>query len=120
MSPVSDQVGKTVQQRISWLPLAWFGVLLIVCYAPVLWALIQQWNSDPDMGHGFFVPAIAVYVAWQKRDELLAAQPSPNWWGLAVVAFGALQLYIATLGAELFLARTSFVINLIGIVLLLG
>jgi exosortase len=36
------------------------------------------------------------------------------------VLYGALQLYIATLGAELFLARTAFVISVIGIVLLLG
>jgi exosortase len=34
--------------------------------------------------------------------------------------WAGLQLYIGTLGAELFLARTSFVISLIGAVLLLG
>jgi exosortase len=33
---------------------------------------------------------------------------------------GGLQLYVATLGAELFLARTAFVISVIGMVLLLG
>ena len=96
------------------------AALLIACYAPVLWALIKQWNFDPDMGHGFFVPVIAGFIAWQKRDELLAEKASPNWWGLAVVALGGLQLYVATLGAELFLARTAFVISVIGIVLLLG
>jgi exosortase len=120
MTPVSDPVTKTPPVRISWVPVAWFGGLLLACYAPVLWALLQQWNSNPDMGHGFFVPLIAGFIAWQKRDELLALKPSPNWWGLAVVGYGGLQLYIATLGAELFLARTAFVITLIGIVLLLG
>ena len=34
--------------------------------------------------------------------------------------WAGLQLYIATLGAELFLARTSFVFSIIGAVLLLG
>ena len=37
-----------------------------------------------------------------------------------MVLYGGLQLAIATLGAELFLARTAFVISIIGIVLLLG
>jgi exosortase len=120
MTPVRDQAVKNVPGRISWLPLAWFGGLLIACYAPVLWAMMRQWNFDPDMGHGFFVPLIAGFIAWQKRDELLAREAVPNWWGLAVVALGALQLYVATLGAELFLARTAFVISMIGIVLLLG
>jgi len=63
---------------------------------------------------------VAGFIVWQNRRELLALSPSPNWWGLAVVLYGALQLYIATLGAELFLARTAFVISIIGIVLLLG
>jgi exosortase len=120
MTPVKDQVETALPGSFSWVPLAWFGGLLIACYAPVLWALIQRWNFDPDMGHGFFVPVIAGFIAWQKRDELLAREASPNWWGLAVVAFGGLQLYVATLGAEQFLARTAFVISTIGIVLLLG
>jgi exosortase len=71
------------------------------------------------MGHGFFVPVVAGYIAWQKRDQLRALPASPDWWGLAVVLYGGLQLYIATLGAELFLARTAFVISIIGVILLL-
>jgi len=105
---------------ISWFVLAWLGALLLFSYAPVLWRLVEQWDVDPDMGHGFFVPVVAGFIVWQNRRELLALSPSPNWWGLAVVLYGALQLYIATLGAELFLARTAFVISIIGIVLLLG
>ena len=120
MTPVSDHVDTTVPGKISWFPLVWFGGLLIACYAPVLWSLIRQWNGDPDMGHGFFVPLISGFIVWQKRDELLAQKASPNWWGLAVVAWGGFQLYVATLGAELFLARTAFVISIIGIVFLLG
>lgn len=83
-------------------------------------ALVKNWNDDADMGHGFFVPIIAGYIAWQKKDEITGVRPTPNWWGLAIVLYGAFQLYIATLGAELFLARTSFVISIIGMVLLLG
>jgi exosortase len=107
-------------KRLSWTAWAWFGALLLLSYAPVLWRLVRQWDSDPDMGHGFFVPIVVGFIVWQKRAELLALKPSSNWWGLAVVLYGGLQLYIATLGAELFLARTAFVISIIGIVLLLG
>jgi exosortase len=107
-------------KRLPWIAWAWFGALLLVSYAPVLWRLVRQWDADPDMGHGFFVPLVAGFIVWQKRTELLALKPSPNWWGLALVIYGGLQLYIATLGAELFLARSAFVISIIGIVLLLG
>ena len=107
-------------KRLPWVAWAWFGALLLLSYAPVLWRLVGQWDSDPDMGHGFFVPLVVGFIVWQKRAELLALQPAPNWWGLAVVLYAGLQLWIATLGAELFLARTAFVISVIGIVLLLG
>jgi exosortase len=43
-------------------------------------------------------------------------KPRPNPWGLILVAGGALQLIVATLGVELFLARTAFIITLIGVV----
>lgn len=107
-------------KRLPWAAWAWFGALLLLSYAPVLWRLVLQWDSDPDMGHGFFVPLVVGFIVWQKRAELLALEPAPNWWGLAVVLYGGVQLWIATLGAELFLARTAFVISVIGVVLLLG
>jgi exosortase len=103
-----------------WKTIAWVGLLLGVCYAPLLSGLVAQWNYDADMGHGFFVPVIAGYIAWQKRSEIADRPAKPNWWGLVIVLWAALQLMIATLGAEVFLARTSFVISLIGAVLLLG
>ena len=100
--------------------MAWFGLLLVLCHAPVLARLVRQWATDSDMGHGFFVPLVAAYLVWQKRGQLLALTPAPSWWGLGVVLCAAAQSYVANLGAELFLARTAFVVSLIGVVLFLG
>jgi exosortase len=107
-------------RKLPWPAVVWFGLLLAACYGPVLYRLGQQWASDEDMGHGFFVPVVAIYIAWQRREALFKAVPKPNWWGLAVIGWGAAQLYLATLGAELFLARTAFLVSLIGVILLLG
>lgn len=104
----------------SWPTIAWVSALLAVCYAPVLYRLATQWYVDADMGHGFFVPVIAGYIAWQRRDRIAAMVPQPNWWGLAIMIWAGIQLYLGTLGAELFTERTSFVVSIIGAVLLLG
>ena len=125
MATTADGAPNGTAQRLPsgvlpWRTLAWFGVLLVVAYAPVLQRLVSQWANDEDMGHGFFVPIIAGYIVWQKRGELLAAAPSPCWWGLLVVGYGTFQLMVATLGAELFLARTAFVFSVIGAVLMLA
>jgi exosortase len=105
--------------RLPWPTIAWFGALLVAGYVPVLAFLISTWSGE-DMGHGYFVPVIAGYIVWQSRHELMALEPRPNWWGLVVVLYAAVQLFVATLGVEVFLARTSFVIALFGIVLALG
>ncbi len=103
-----------------WPILAWVGLLLAISYAPILYALVMQWSTDDDMGHGFFVPAIAAYIIWQERAKLFAIERQPNWWGLAIMLWAGFQLFIATLGAELFLSRTAFVISVIGAVLFIG
>ena len=120
MRSVAEQTAQPRARALSWIAVLWFTALLVVTYAPVLTALIQQWNTDEDMGHGFFVPVVAGYITWLKRRELLAIPTRPNWWGLAMVVYAGFQLYIATLGAELFLARTALVLSVFGIVLFLG
>jgi exosortase len=113
-------VETSAATRLPWIQLAWFGGLLLASYAPIFARLVHQWDNDPDMSHGFFVPFVSAFLVWQRRHELLELKPRPNWWGLAVVLYGTVQLYIATLGAELFLARTAFVITLFGVVWMLG
>jgi exosortase len=111
---------RTEKSRLPWAQIAWFGLLAVVCYAPILRALVAQWIDDPDMGHGFFVPLIAGYIVWQRRAELAAIKPRPNPWGLVVVIWGGIQLLIGSLGVELFTSRTAIVITLIGVVWTLG
>jgi len=108
------------RSEIPWTRIAWFGLLLIACFAPVFKALVAAWWNDADMGHAYFVPLVSGYIAWQKRGELLAIAPEPNWWGLVLVLVGGCQLIAATLGVELFLARTALIVMLIGMVWMLG
>jgi exosortase len=116
---MTTAVEASRKAQFAWSEIAWFGALATACYAPVLLALVRQWDSDPDMSHGFFVPLVAGYLVWTRRRQLMAMKADPNWWGLAVVAYGAFQLWIGTLAVDLFLTRTAFVITLIGAVWLL-
>jgi exosortase len=100
--------------------MGWVAALIVVCYFPVLFRLIRQLATDDDMGHGFFVPVVAGWIAWQKLQKGESFPAVPDWRGLFLVIWGALQLYIATIGAELFLARTALVITIIGSVWLLA
>jgi exosortase len=108
------------RSNVPWLAIAWFGALLIICYAPILYRMAVQWATDENMGHGFLVPVLAGFIAWRRRDQLLATPRQPNGWGLFLVVFAAGEALVATLGAELFTARLAFVIALVGVILYLG
>src|SRR5665213_1264439 len=100
--------------------LMWVGLLLIAVYAPLLAGLARQWSADPDMSHGFFVLPVVAFIVWRRRGELAAIQARPNWWGLAIAVLGAVQLLLGTLAAQVFIARTAFLVSLTGAVLFLG
>lgn len=115
-----DRPQETQARQIPWPALLWFGVLLAAAFFPVLKHLVEQWNVDEDVGHGYFFPLVAGFIAWQRRDELLAIECKPAWWGLGVMAWAALQGWVGALGAELFLQRTAFLIALAGLLLVVG
>ncbi len=108
------------ERKTLWTTVAWFTLLVVACYAPVLRYLVWVWSANPDMGHGFFVPAVAVFIVWQRREELLALKARPSWWGLPVTVLGGILLIFATLGVELFVARLAFVVTVTGVILMLG
>lgn len=104
--------------RSQWvIPTVIMAAIVAFVYYGVLARLAQDWWNDPNFSHGFFVPAFSLFVLWQSRPRLASVESRPSWWGTLVVA-GALGLLIfGTLGAEFFLARTSFVFLLAGLVI---
>lgn len=100
----------------------WAGLVLValaaVIYSPILYHMGLHWYHVADYSHGFLIPPLAAYFAWQQRDELLRARVEGSWLGIAPLALGSLTLAIGRLGVELMNMRVSFVLTLIGIVLL--
>ncbi len=124
MATVVDKLSEHTRtapvRSIPWNAIVWFTVLLVAANFPILRRLVQQWWNDGDMNHGFLVPLAAGYIAWQERDKLLALKYKPAWWGIAIMLWGAAQGYLGMLSAELFLQRTSVLIVLLGLLLVLG
>ena len=94
------------------------ALLTLWLYSSVLWHLVGQWWRDPNFSHGFFVPLFSVFVVWQERARLSRLASKPSWLGLAIAAFGACILIVGQMGAELFLARSSLLVVLAGLIVL--
>lgn len=123
MATLADKLPEQAPVKartISWAAVAWFAILLIAVYYPILSKLVLQWSTDDDVSHGFFVPLVAGYIAWQRREKLLSMEWKPAWWGVGLLVWAGLQAYVGMLGAELFLQRTAFLLSLVAMLLILG
>src|SRR5262245_26049103 len=95
------------------------AALLALLYWPILWKLVSDWWSDPNYSHGFLVPLFSGYLIWQRRRQLAALPVRGSWTaGLPVLLFGLGLLVLGEVGAERFLAASSLVVVLAGLVLL--
>lgn len=103
-----------------WWQVFWLGLLTLWLYSPVLARLCRQWWRDPNFSHGFFVPIFSLFVIVHERARLHSLSRKPSAGGLLVMAMALGLLIVGTLGAELFLARISFVLLLLGLIALLG
>jgi exosortase len=121
--PVSAAVPRTAvsAKRRDWI--VWSAIitaLLGLLYGSILKALVLQWWSDPDFGHGFLIPAFSLYVLWRCRSQLLSTEIRPQNFGMVVIILGIFLLFLGSLGAELFTSRLSLLVLGSGLILFLG
>ena len=64
------------------------------------------------------MPLFSAYIVWRKRDQIVRILPQPSWSGLLLLVAGVFLLLVGDLGAELFLARTSLLLVLAGVIVL--
>lgn len=95
--------------------------VLTFAYAPLLTYSFREWLK-PDYSHGFLVPLFSAYLlyAWWPQAPRSIRWPQP--WGLAFVAAGMTLFLVASATniAKEWLQGLSLVVNLCGVILLLG
>jgi len=116
VAPLTSTGHKWIPQHLPW----WQGGVLVLLmawlYGSILVRLFEQWIHDPNFSHGIFVPAFALFVVWQTREQLKKIEFSPSWAGLPLIVCALLALMLGVLGAELFFSRTSLLLLLAGLI----
>jgi exosortase len=92
---------------------------LAVLYRDVVPELVHAWSTDDNYSHGYLIPPIAAYLAWERRQKFLAAPSAGSFFGLVVVLGSIVVLALGVLGIELFLTRVSIIGAIGGTVLFL-
>jgi exosortase len=88
---------------------------LAFLYWDVVVELVRVWSTDDYYSHGFLIPPIAAFLAWERRDRFRNAPIRPSLAGLFFVIASILAL---APGVPVFLTRVSLVVAIAAAVLL--
>ena len=113
-SPLGGSASPRQNTRVAYAAIA----LTLVVYAPILGHMARHWYLVADYSHGFLIVPLALFFAWERVPQLRRAPIAPSWWGLIPLGLASLTLAVGRLGVELMNMRISFVLMLVGIVIL--
>ena len=124
-SPVQAEVtsfprGSAFSYFLRYWQLCVLGGLTVWLYWPTIVHLVGQWAHDRDFSHGFFVPLFSAFVVGQDRNRLARVNWQPSWSGAILLALALVILIVGQMGAELFLSRSSLLVLLAGLIVLLA
>lgn len=95
---------------------AWAGplaVLAVFALLAIYWetaaTLVGLWAGSSTFGHGFLIVPISLFLAWLRRDELLAVTPRPSVLGLAFTAAAAFAWLLGGLGSAQVIQQIALV-----------
>jgi exosortase len=94
--------------------------LLILFYAPTFSALFKTWWGSDVYSHGLLIVPISLYLVWTKRADWGMQNPNPNLFcGVFVLVLSMGMFLLGRFGNIITLEALSFIITVIGIVLLI-
>jgi len=117
---VASEKGGEERNSATW-PVPWgqvavLGALLLLLYHRIAVKLVTDWYILPDFSHGFLIPFFALFLLWDKREEIRHTPIAPSWAGTSLVVLGLCELLVGIFATDLFLQRTSFVLLLAGLI----
>jgi exosortase D (VPLPA-CTERM-specific) len=101
-----------------------WGLLAALLIAGAYWDglsnLVFRWTQREEYSHGFFIPLIAAWLLWQRREALIASLGRPSLLGVPLLLVALALLVLGELSAVFVLIHISIVILLLGLALLVG
>jgi len=129
VAAASAAIGPNVVRSIG-VSLSAGGLLTAAIIAVAFTALFHHWLyvqnflswNVADWTHAYFVPAISLYLLWQRRAELAAAPTAVFWPGLLPMLLGVVSYLFFQIGAvnNHMAQGWALVLTLFGTILLLG
>ena len=76
------------------------GLLLAgIYYTAFQWLVIKDWGRE-DYTYGYLIPAVALYLIWEKRKEFRSTEIQPSWAGFILLIPGIVLFWLGELSGE--------------------
>ncbi len=95
-------------------------LVCVIAFSEALQELVHRWTTQEEYSHGFFIPAITLWLLWSRRDALIASIGRPAWSGVALIVLAACMQVVGELSAFYLMSQVGFIIALMGVVLCAG
>lgn len=87
---------------------SFYALLLAGVYFSTLsWLITHDWAKD-DFTYCYLIPAVALYLIWEKRAELSKIESVPSWKGIAGFCAAIILFWLGELSGEFFTLYISF------------
>lgn len=100
-----------------WIALVVVCALLAVCFRDAIASMVEIWFERPEYSHGVLIPVIAVFLIWQRSDQLAGVPLSGTWWGVTLVAAGIALHAVGVLAAVFVVQQYGALLAFYGLVL---
>jgi exosortase D (VPLPA-CTERM-specific) len=84
-----------------------YSALIVGLYYGTLDILFYQLRIWEDYNYGYLIPLVALYLIWEKRDQLDGTQSIYSFAGLLFAIAGLCLFWVGELGGELFMQYIS-------------
>jgi len=109
----------TISSKSTVTVLSLWGLALLVLglvFHESLAQMIRVWTHKEEYSHGFFIPAISVYLIWVRRQELHFVEDfRSSFLGLSILFFGLLLFLIGGLATIRTIQHYAFIVAVVGV-----
>ena len=92
-------------------------VVLAILFNEALIYLVNRWEHKEEYSYGYLIPAIFLFLIWQKKEILQRIPFEGAWTGVGIAVFGLMLFFVGQMSALYVVIQYSFLIVFTGMTL---
>lgn len=100
-----------------WISVVGLGAVIVFAFSGGLKELLRIWETQEEYSYGYLIPAITVFLIWQRKDQLEHIAFPGSWAGVALMLVGLGIFGLGELSGIYLLVQYAFLVVLAGLAL---